>query len=267
METLIFAGIAAAFVLFYILNRKPVRTNQLLQSSKHNATIQKDVTLNQDAIIRFSVYPHPDEIGEVSIGDPVRFWRVPEYPNSIYIYREGLPLYGMGRLGLVPDSHFKAICPIVANEGTFIAKVYEKDDRSCAIEVRKKTEEELAQELKENLEGIEYFRQKRHTALTKRYNPRKPIEIILDVKYGVKLSQNEKFYMKFEDIETYLNQATLTIEVTNQEGKKVGYLSDYEKTFRILKAHFNGYNFEIENLSRGDDPIRLLVKPIEKPIR
>jgi hypothetical protein len=154
METLlIVTGIAAVFFFFYFKKKKLPSANPLVKAEA--GVHRPDHKPPKESAIRFSVYrPDPDEVREVKAGDLVRFWRGTEYPDFIYIFREGLPLYGMGRRGMVPDSHFSVMCPYVENNGSFIASVYEKNGNSCSIEVRKKTADELEQEEKERLDGI-----------------------------------------------------------------------------------------------------------------
>jgi hypothetical protein len=272
METLLIAaGIAAVFVFFFFLNRK-VSANTLLQSQMPDTTLHMNLPPSQDGAIRFSVYrADPDEIKELSIGESVKLWMRPKNPEMITIYRRGE--LG-GRIGFVPEEYFEAISPYVNIDNSFTAIVAEKDETSCVIEYRKKTTEETLRSLSQNIKRLAEVQANLKEELTKKYKPQKAVEIELYVSRKTKVKQDAKFSITFESVETYINQISLSIEFKNEDGRTVGFLSDSSPVMRILKAHFNGYQIDIENMyipishTKDKDPLRLLVKPYleNKPV-
>jgi len=274
METLlIVSGIAGVFVLFYFLNRKPSSANTLLQSQNSDSISSQNLIPSKECAIRFSVYlPDSEEIKKVRIGDSVKLWMPSKDPERILIYRYSSPnerslVYGEGRLGYVPDMYFEKISPYVNIDNSFTAIVSGKDETSCVIEYRKKTTEETLISLRQNIKRLAEVQANLREELTKKYKPQKPVEVELYVSRKTKIKQDERFSIVFESVETYINQTTLSIEFRQEDSKTAGYLSDSGPVMRILKAHFNGYQFDIENMyipsshTKDKDPIRLLVKP------
>jgi ASC-1-like (ASCH) protein len=88
--------------------------------------------------------------------------------------------------------------------------------------------------------------------LTKAYNPKKPITLMLATKNKNTVKKGDKLIIEFDDLNSYIQDVDVQscqwhIKFLNQSGKTIGILEQDKSTIqKILKAHFNTYLFDVE---------------------
>jgi hypothetical protein len=232
-------------------NNTPSDSKATAYSGNHGATKKPN-----DVIQFYVDQPDPEEIKKCKNDDPVKFWMPEKDSDRILIYRSGTFL-GDGKIGYIPSEHFAKIGYSLSNNLDYTTKIIEKSKTNLRIEYRKTPIEELIQREEEIQSNLEH-------ELRKKYSPRRPIEVLIHVSGGIRVPTGEKLNIVFQDLDFYVEQVSPTIEFQNSANKVIGSLEGTREVIRILKAHFNGYQFHIEVLnvpSTLRDPIRILIKP------
>lgn len=229
--------------LFGIFNR---RTHPLKPSIGSVRANQSQEVINESQDINFFIESFKIE-ESTQVGMPVNLW-IPKdnNPNKVYIYPRSGP---GGYLGTVPSKYFSIIASHLVDGLDYKAEIEDLTDNSCKIKCRliSKVEAENRKE-----EGKESLRKE----LTQAYNPKRPITLTLPRAKNNAVKAGDKLVVKFDDLDSYLEDVSTkrgpyscqwSIKFFDQTGESVGVLENNKSTIqKILKAHFNSYNFDIE---------------------
>lgn len=253
MSTWMFFIAIVLLILLIIAFKRSGRLNSKGTAVNDNKGTEK----KPNDVIQFCVdQPNPEEIKQCKKDDAVKFWMPERDPDRIIIYRSGTFL-GDGKIGYVPKEHFDKIGYAIRNNLDYTTKIIEKSETLCKIEYQKTPIEELIQREEKRQSYLE-------NELRKKYSPRKPIEVLMNVGGSIRVPTGEKLNIIFKDLDFYLEQEEPTIEFQNSANKVIGSLAGTGEVIRILKAHFNGYQFHIEVLNAPIDRkehISILIKP------
>ena len=191
------------------------------------------------------------------VGMHVKLWTPKDNTDKVYIF------HGQGpdsRLGVVPLEYTDIIISHLVNALDYEAEIMELSATTCKIKCRLFPKEETEHRKAQDKASL-------RNELTKAYNPKKPITLILATKKSA-VKVGDKLRIELEDLDSYVNDASQWhIKFLNQTGKTVGILDNDKKNIqKILKAHFNAYLFDVEVLSKGnylngDNFIKLAITP------
>lgn len=209
--------------------------------------------------------PDTAELKLCKLGDYASLWTPKDNPGKVNIYRRG-SIGGTGRIGFVPSKYAKLIASHLSKGLEYESEVIELSERKCIIECHLLSEEET-QSLRSAQEQAQ--REKLRDELTKQYNPRKPIELIVDLEAKNVTEAGAKLQIEFHDLDTYLAQPyELSLVFIDQDGNKVSIKKDERDTVKkILRAHFNSYDFHVTvqsmKVDRGwyNHPAKIIVTP------
>lgn len=97
---------------------------------------------------------------------------------------------------------------------------------------------------------VQEKRQKLSEELEKKYSPKNSIKAIFNINRNKNLMKSDKLYLDIKDKEYYLlNPSQLHMDLLNQKKKKIGEINIADIIIRILKAHYNGYQLDINVVS------------------
>lgn len=169
-----------------------------------------------------------------NVGDSVNLW-VSNEIGKVFIYKRGTTS-GDGKIGVCPDVYYQAISEASRRE----AKIANINEGSCKISCRL-----ISREME-----IQDGRQKLFEELSKKYSPKSSIKTVVHTIKNKKLMKGDKLFLDIKDKEHYLlNPLKLTIAVLNQNKAKIGDITIANIVIRILKAHYNGYRFDVNVIS------------------
>lgn len=213
-----------------------------------NSALEASVPTNQSNHIEFLVNElNRFELSDCKIGDNVNLWDADE-AKKIFIYRQGTEL-GEGKIGVCPDAFYEVISAAPGCEAS-IASIYEGGCKIVCkflskVEMDKREEQIKAIEEKKRQER----RQQLLEELEKKYSPKNSIKAIFHIKRNNSLMEGDQLYLDIKDKEHYLlNPFQMQMNLLNQKKKKIGEINTASIIIRILKAHFNGYQFDINVL-------------------
>ena len=203
-------------------------------------------------------------------GESVKLW-IPKVnnPDKVYIYHRNGP---GGCLGIVPSKYSDIIASHLINALDYDAVIEELTDNTCKIKCRLVSKEKSEQRKEEKKDSLK-------KELTKAYNPKKPITIILTTQKRNAVKVGDKLIIEFGDLDSYLQNegnkrgpysCQWQIKFLNQTGDTVGIFENDKSTIqRILKAHFNSFLFDVEvldiakerNIAWKGYPTKLVITP------
>lgn len=180
------------------------------------------------------------------VGMSVKLWIPKVNPDKVYIYHRDGP---GGCLGVVPSEYSDIIISHLENALDYYAEIVELTDKTCKIKCRLISEEETKHNIEEDKASL-------RKELTKAYNPKKPITLILTTDKKNAAKAGDKLIIEFNDLDSYLQDVSAQrgpyscqwhIKFLDQTGKIIGIL-DHDKNIiqKILKAHFNSYLLDVE---------------------
>lgn len=197
------------------------------------------------------------------VGMSVNLW-IPKVknPDFVYIY----PRNGPGRLGVVPSTYFDIIADHLLDAMDYDARIVERTYNTCKIKCRLISKEETERRKEEYKASLK-------KELTKPYNPKKPIMLMIAATKKKAVNVGDKLIIEFEDLDSYgPYPCQWHIKFLNQTGDTIGIFADDRSTIqRILKAHFNLYLFDIEVLEIANERssawkgylTKLVIKPFK----
>ncbi|MFH0789566.1 MAG: hypothetical protein V2B13_18395 [Pseudomonadota bacterium] len=192
----------------------------------------------------FSFFVDQPRIADYThLGMSVNLW-IPKVnnPDKVYIYHRNGPA---GCIGIVPSKYSNIVISHLKNALDYEAKIEELTENECKIKCRlisKTKTERREEEYKESLKK----------ELTKAYNRKKPITLMLATKQKETVKKGDKLLIEFNDLDSYLQDAKVQscqwhLKFLNQTGETIGIFDNDKNTIKkILKAHFNSYLFDIE---------------------
>ncbi len=212
--------------------------------------------------------PDTSELELCQPGNHTTLWMSKDKPGKIFIFRPG-SLGGNGRIGFVPSQHARTISSHIAKGLDYESEIIELSGRRCAIECRLFSEEET--ETRRSAQEATY-RQALKDELTKPYNPRKPIELFVDLPVQSGIKAGAKLQIEIQDLDSYLQSPNeLCIRFLDQAGNTVSTKKDDRSIIkRILRAHFSSYSFDVEVVSTKkqqgfyDNPAKLILTPYQQ---
>ena len=217
--------------------------------SERNSALAVSAPAKQSNHIEFLVNElNRFELSNCRVGDEVNLW-VADQTKQIFIYRQGTD-FGEGKIGICPDGFFGVISAALGCEAS-IASIYEG---GCKIVCRLLSKAEMDEREKQmkalEEKRVQEKRQKLIEELEKKYSPKNSIKAIFNINRNKNLMKGDKVYRDIKDKEHYLlNPCQLHMDLLNQKKKKIGQISTANIIIRILKAHYNGYQFDINVVS------------------
>ena len=212
---------------------------------ERNNVVTVLVPTNQSNHIEFLVSElNRFELSNCKVGDVVSLWDADE-KKKIFIYRQGAD-FGEGKIGVCPDEFFEILSAAPGCEAS-ITSIYEGGCKIvCKLlskaEMDKREEQIKAAEEKK----VQEKRQKLLEELEKKYSPKSSIKAIFHIKENINLMKGDKLFLDIKDKEYYLlNPLQMHMDLLNEKKKKIGEINTASIIVRILKAHFNGYQFDI----------------------
>jgi len=202
---------------------------------------------NETGGLTFYVDGLQNEFKEFSrVGESVKLWIPKVNPDKVYIYHRDGP---GGCLGIVPSHYSRNIISHLLDASDYEAVIEELTDNMCKIKCRLSSKEETTHRKAKEKESL-------RTELTKPYNPKKPISLMIAVKGKKTVKVGEKLVIEFDDLGSYIQNAGYKneacqwqIKFFNQACDTVGiFENDKSPIQRILKAHFNSFLFDVEVL-------------------
>jgi hypothetical protein len=214
-----------------------------------NSALAVSVPTKQSNQIEFLVNElNRFELSNCRVGDEVNLW-VADQTKQIFIYRQGAD-FGEGKIGICPDAVFRVISAAPGCEAS-IASIYEGGCKIiCKLlskaEMDKREEQMKAVEEKK----VQEKQQKLREELEKKYSPKNSIKAIFNINRNKNLMKGDKLYLDIKDKEYYLlNPCQLHMDLLDQKKKKIGEINIADIIIRILKAHYNGYQLDINVVS------------------
>lgn len=198
------------------------------------------------------------------IGMSVNLW-IPKVknPDKVYIYHRNGPY---GPLGIVPSTYSDLIADHLLDAMDYDARIVELTYNTCKIKCRLISREEAERRKEEDKASLK-------KELTKPYNPKKPIMLMIVTKKKKAVKVGDKLIIEFEDLDSYgPYPCQWHIKFLNQAGDTIGFFSENRSTIqRVLKAHFNSYPLDIEVLEISKErssawkgyPTKLVIKPFK----
>jgi hypothetical protein len=217
----------------------------------HNviSTNENQADSHESGYFSFYVSGLQNEFKEFSrIGESVNLWIPKDNPDRVYIYHRDGP---GGCLGTVPSQYSGNIMYHLLNALDYKAIIEELTDNTCKIMCRLSSKEQTEQRKIEQKATLK-------KELTKAYNPKKPITMIMimTTKRRNSVKVGDKLLIELNDLDSYIQHeddkkgpysSQWSINFFNQVGKIVGILDHDKATIqKILKAHFNSYLLDIE---------------------
>jgi hypothetical protein len=205
------------------------------------------------------------ELAECHVGDYVKFWIPKDDPDRIFIYRKG-SVGGTGKLGFVPFRHAQIISQHLSKGLVCETEILSVENNKCQIRYRLVSKDETE-------EKKEVSREKLRAELTEKYTPQKPLKVTIDSTNTQFLKIGEKLRIEFSDLNYYVkNPQSWNFILLTQTGLSIGPKSINASSMKkLLKAHFNGYSFNIEVLTISqkineycNSPVELLVTPYKE---
>lgn len=197
-----------------------------------------------DCLTFFVDGPHVQEFTQV--GMAVNLWIPKVNPDKVYIYHRDGP---GGCLGIVPSKYSTIIISHLVDALDYDAEIKELTDNTCKIKCRLISKEETAHRKEE---AKAYLRKE----LTKAYNPKKPITLMLTTNKQNAVKVGDRLIIEFNALDSYLQDVGSQrgpyscqwhINFLDQSGQTIGILDHDKSTIqKILKAHFNLYLLDIE---------------------
>ncbi len=188
------------------------------------------------------------ELSNCKEGDDVNLW-VAEGTREIFIYRQGTD-FGEGKIGVCPDELFKTI----RNAPGCDAKIVSIYEGGCKIDCRLISKAEM----KERMLQVKEAEKKKKAALKerkieklfaefqKKYAPKTSIKARFDIKKSYKLAKDDKIFLDIKSKNFYLRYPNqLRVDLLNHVKERIGELRAQEPVLRIIKAAYNGYEFDL----------------------
>ncbi len=216
---------------------------------ERNSTKTELVPVNQSDQIEFLVNKlNRFELSNCKVGDVVNLW-VADEAKEIFIYREGSD-FGEGKIGICPDAFFKVISAAPGCDARIVS-IYEG---GCKIACRLISKAEMAERVKQIKAAekvrVQAIRDKLREELEKKYSPKTSIKAIFDIDRNHKLTKEDKLYLDIKDKKYYLrNPRHLRMDLLNHKKEKIGETRTADIVIRIVKAHYNGYELDLNVVS------------------
>lgn len=216
-----------------------------------------------DCLTFFIDGPHIRE--GTQVGTSVKLWIPKVNPDKVYIYHRDGP---DGCLGIVPSKYSDIIVSHLVDALDYYAEIEELTDNTCKIKCRLISKEETEHRKAEKRASL-------RNELTKPYNSKKPIMLMLATKKKKAVKVGDKLIIEFEDLDSYVQDVIPQscqwhIKFLNQAGDTMGILDNDKSTIqKILKAHFNSYLLDVGVLDIAKErsnawkgyPVKLVITP------
>ncbi|MDD4073434.1 MAG: HIRAN domain-containing protein [Desulfobacterales bacterium] len=189
------------------------------------------------------------ELSHCKVGDPVGLWDVPG-TREIFIYRQGTD-FGEGKLGICPEEACKIIRKFPGCDAS-IASIYEG---GCKIDCRIISKAEMTERMRRVKEKEKAKRAAQEAKLAenlrvdfdRKYSPKTAIKATFHLIYHSKLAVGDSIYLGIKSKKFYLRYPRqLRVDLLNQAKEKIGEIRNKEPVLRIIKAFYNGYDFDLE---------------------
>ncbi|MCK4829591.1 hypothetical protein KA005_78430 [bacterium] len=133
------------------------------------------------------------------VGESVKLW-IPKInnPDKVYIYHRNGP---GGCLGIVNPKHSNIIISHLKNALDYTAIIEELTENECKIKCRLISKEETKYKIEEDKASLKH-------ELTKVYNPRKPITLMLTTDKKNAAKAGDKLIIEFNDLDSYLQDVS-----------------------------------------------------------
>lgn len=232
--------------LRWLFGKQDKKTNFIEPHQDVIPAKQNQEVINETGCLTFCVDNLQSEFKEFSrIGESVKLW-IPKInnPDKVYIYHRDGP---GGCLGIVPSEYSDIVISHLKDVLDYTAIIEEMTDNMCKIKCRLSSKEETEHKKVEKKESLK-------KELTKAYNPKKPITLMLATKKKDTVKKGEKLLIEFNDLDSYLQgmkaqECHWHIKFLNQSGETIGIFENNKSTIqKILKVHFNNFLFDIEVL-------------------
>ena len=189
------------------------------------------------------------ELSHCKVGDPVGLWELPG-TRDIFIYRHGTD-FGEGKIGICPEEVFKIIHKAPGCDAR-IAIIYEGGCKiDCRIiskaemseRMRMVRDEEKAKRAAQEVKLLEKLR----VDFDKKYSPKTTIKATFQLIYNNKLAVGDRIYLDIKSKKYYLRYPSqLRVDLLNHAKEKIGEIRNREPVLRIIKASYNGYDFDLK---------------------
>ncbi len=189
------------------------------------------------------------ELSHCKVGDPVGLWDVPG-TRDIFIYRHGTG-FGEGKIGICPEE----VCKIIHKAPGCDARIDSIYEGGCKIDcriiskaemserMRRVKEEEKAKRAAQEVKLLEKLR----VDFDKKYSPKTTIKATFHLIYHNKLAVGDRIYLDIKSKKYYLRYPRqLRVDLLNHAKEKIGEIRNREPVLRIIKASYNGYDFDLK---------------------
>lgn len=189
------------------------------------------------------------ELSHCKEGDDVNLW-VAEGTREIFIYRQGTD-FGEGKIGVCPDQLFETIC----NAPGCDAKIVSIYEGGCKIDCRLISKAEMTERIKRVKEEKRAKQATQEAKLVenlrvdfdRKYSPKAVIKATFHLIYHSKLAVGDRVCLGIKSKKFYLRYPRqLRVDLLNQAKEKIGEIRNKEPVLRIIKASYNGYDFDLE---------------------
>jgi len=189
------------------------------------------------------------ELFHCKIGDPVGLWDVPG-TRDIFIYRHGTG-FGEGKIGICPEEVFEIIHKAPGCDAR-IDSIYEG---GCKIDCRIISKAEMSERMRRVKAEKKAKRAAQEVKLSeklrvdfdKKYSPKTTIKATFHLIYHNKLAVGDRIYLDIKSKKYYLRYPRqLRVDLLNNAKEKIGEIRNSEPVLRIIKASYNGYDFDLK---------------------
>jgi hypothetical protein len=192
------------------------------------------------------------ELSRCKVGAPVNLWDATG-TREIFIYRQGTD-FGEGKIGICPDEVYRTIRKAPGCDAS-IASIYEG---GCKIACRLISKAEMSERMRQVKEAEKARRTAQKAKLVetlrrefdKKYSPKAAIKAAFDINGPDKLTVGDKVYLDIKSKIHYLRYPNqLRVDLLNHAKERIGEVRTREPVLRIIKAAYNGYEFDLKVVS------------------
>jgi hypothetical protein len=189
------------------------------------------------------------ELSQCKVGDPVGLWDVPG-TRDIFIYRHGTD-FGEGKIGICPEE----VCKIIHKAPGCDARIDSIYEGGCKIDCRIISKAEMSERMRRAKEKEKAKRaaqevkllEKLRVDFDKKYSPKTTIKATFHLIYNNKLAAGDRIYLDIKSKKYYLRYPRqLRVDLLNHAKEKIGEIRNWEPVLRIIKASYNGYDFDLK---------------------
>jgi hypothetical protein len=223
-------------------------------SNSTSITNDSEQTVETDIISFYVEKTSAEELAQCQIGDYVNLWVPKDASHKVYVFRRG-SIGGTGRIGYVESKHSRIIATHLSKGLKYETEIVEINAAKllCKIKCRLISQEET--KAKQAAEA-EVAASRLRTELQKRYTPKSPLLISVELPKNHKLKEGQELYLEKQPLEYYIQNALkLHINFVDKKGIVVAQKTNEPQLIRsILRAFFSqcAMKFQITSIEKPD---------------